>query len=180
MFKWIEDAKAVLERDPAAGSLAEVLLCSPGVKALAMHRVAHGLWSRGLRIPARMLSQFSRFLTGIEIHPGARLGRRIVIDHGMGVVIGETAIVGNDVTMFHGVTLGGVSMSKGKRHPTVEDGALLGAGSSVLGPVVIGTGAKVGAGAVVMSSVPAGWVAVGMPAKSFDPMERKAAKPVLN
>ncbi|NLG45957.1 serine O-acetyltransferase EpsC [Gordonia sp. (in: high G+C Gram-positive bacteria)] len=158
-----EDLRAAQDRDPAARSMVEVALAYPGVHALWIHRVSHRLWTSGgvARMPARLLSQFARFLTGIEIHPGAKIGRRMFIDHGMGVVIGETAEIGEDVLMFHGSTLGGVSMSKGKRHPTVGDRVLIGAGAKVLGPITLGDDAKIGANAVVVHDVPAGFVAVG-------------------
>jgi serine O-acetyltransferase len=162
-----EDLQVAQQRDPAARSLLEIALVYSGVHAVWLHRIAHRMWQRGgmLRLPARMLSQFSRILTGIEIHPGAVIGRRLFIDHGMGVVIGETAEVGEDVLMFHGATLGGVSMSKGKRHPTVGDRVLIGAGAKVLGPVTIGADAKIGANAVVVHDVGAGQVAVGVAAR---------------
>ncbi|MGI8416083.1 MAG: serine O-acetyltransferase EpsC [Nakamurella sp.] len=161
-----EDLEVARERDPAARSLLEIALVYSGVHAVWLHRIAHRMWLRGgmFRLPARMLSQFSRVLTGIEIHPGATIGRRLFIDHGMGVVIGETAEVGDDVLMFHGATLGGVSMSKGKRHPTVGDRVLIGAGAKVLGPITIGDDAKVGANAVVVRDVGPGQVAVGVAA----------------
>ncbi len=163
-----EDLQAACDRDPAARSRLVVALAYPGVHALWFHRVAHRLWNSSLplRLPARLLSQLARFLTGIEIHPGATIGRRFFIDHGMGVVIGETAEVGEDVLMFHGSTLGGTSMSKGKRHPTVGDRVLIGAGAKVLGPITLGDDAKVGANAVVVHDVPAGYVAVGVAAKT--------------
>lgn len=167
----LEDLRTARERDPAARSLIEVALAYPGVHAIWVHRFAHALHRRGgvLRLPARLVSQLTRSITGIEIHPGAVLGRRLFIDHGMGVVIGETAEVGDDVTMFHGVTLGGTSMSRGKRHPTVGDGVLIGAGATILGPVTIGDRAKIGAGTVVVRDVPAGMVAVGAAATVRDP-----------
>lgn len=163
----LEDIRTARERDPAARSLLEVALCYPGVHAVWAHRVSHWIWKRGpgMRLLARVVSQIARTATGIEIHPGAVIGRRLFIDHGMGVVIGETAEVGDDVTMFHGSTLGGTSMSHGKRHPTVGNGVLIGAGATVLGPVTIGDGAKVGAGTVVVRDVPAGMVAVGAAAR---------------
>ncbi|MGC5628757.1 serine O-acetyltransferase EpsC [Georgenia sp. Z1344] len=169
-----EDLEAAQHGDPAARSKVEVALAYPGVHALWAHRVAHRLWhadgSRGrLRLPARLLSQAARALTGIEIHPGAVIGRRMFIDHGMGVVIGETAEVGEDVVIFHGTTLGGVSMSKGKRHPTVGDRVTIGAGAKVLGPVTLGADARVGANAVVVKDVGAGRSAVGVPAKELAP-----------
>lgn len=159
-----EDAQAFVDRDPATAGLAEALLCSPGVKALAAHRVASAMWSRGWRVVARMLSQQTRFWTGVEIHPGAKIGRRVVIDHGMGVVIGETAEIGDDVLIYHGVTLGSVSGAPGRRHAKVGAGALLGAGAKLLGPVTVGAGAKIGAGAVVLCDVPERAIAVGVPA----------------
>ncbi|MGB3185804.1 MAG: serine O-acetyltransferase EpsC [Ornithinimicrobium sp.] len=165
------DLDAAIERDPATESRLEMALASPGLHALWSHRVTHRLWQRGGRaqLPARLLSQATRSLTGVEIHPGAQIGKRFFIDHGMGVVIGETAEVGDDVMLYHGVTLGGRSMAPVKRHPTVGDGAVLGAGSRILGPVVIGAGARIGANAVVVKDVPAGAVATGIPAKVRQP-----------
>ncbi len=161
-----EDLEAARTRDPAARSALEVALGYPGVHAVWAYRVAHRMWREpGLRLPARLLSQVARFLTGIEIHPGAQLGRRLFIDHGMGVVVGETAMVGDDVVLFHGSTLGGKSMKRGKRHPTLGDGVVVGAGAKILGPVWIGDGARIGANAVVVKDVPAGAVAVGVPAE---------------
>jgi serine O-acetyltransferase len=160
-----EDLETARRRDPAARSKVEVALTYPGVHALWSHRVAHSLWIRGARLPARVLSAGARVLTGVDIHPGAQLGRRLFIDHATGVVIGETAEVGEDVVIFHGVTLGGVSMSPGKRHPTVGSHVLLGAGAKVLGPVIVGDDAKIGANAVVTKDVPAGSVALGVPAR---------------
>lgn len=167
----LEDLRAARRHDPAARNLLEVALAYSGVHALWMHRIAHRMWGASplLRLPARLLSQLARFLTGIEIHPGAVIGRRFFIDHGMGVVIGETTEVGEDVVMFHGATLGGVSMSKGKRHPTVGNRVIIGAGAKVLGPVVIGDDAKVGANAVVVRDVPPGAVAVGVPGRVSHP-----------
>ncbi len=170
MFKTLkEDVESVLARDPAARSKLEVLLCYPGLHALLFHRLAHALWQRGWCLLARLISQFSRFLTGIEIHPGARIGRRFFIDHGMGVVIGETAEVGDDVTLYQGVTLGGVSLDPGKRHPTLEDGVVVGAGAAVLGPIRIGRGARIGSNAVVLKDVPPGATVVGVPARPVGP-----------
>ncbi|MFC0359149.1 serine O-acetyltransferase EpsC [Kytococcus schroeteri] len=164
-----EDADAVVARDPATSSRLEALLTSPGLHAIAAHRVAHALWQRpGGRLPARVLGTVSRAVTGVEIHPGATIGRRLVIDHGMGVVVGETAVVGDDVMMYHGVTLGGTSGDAVKRHPTVGDGVLLGAGSTVLGDIEVAGGAAVGAGAVVLKPVPAGQVVGGIPAAPLD------------
>jgi len=161
-----EDLDAARAHDPAARSRLEVALAYPGVHALWAHRAAHRLWQvSSLRLPARLLSQFARAVTGIEIHPAARVGRRLFIDHGMGVVIGETAVVGDDVMLYHGVTLGGRSLNRGKRHPTLGDRVTVGAGAKVLGPVWIGDDAQVGANAVVVKDVPAGAVAVGIPAR---------------
>ncbi|MGH7819536.1 MAG: serine O-acetyltransferase, partial [Candidatus Binatia bacterium] len=148
-----EDVNTIFQRDPAARSTLEVVLAYPGFHALLVHRVANWLWRRGLVTPARLASHVGRFLTGIEIHPGARIGRRFFIDHGMGVVIGETAEVGNDVTIYQEVTLGGTSTHRGKRHPTLEDWVVIGTGAKVLGPVTIGRHSRVGAGSVVVSSV---------------------------
>ncbi len=166
-----DDIRSVFDRDPAARSFWEVLTCYPGIHALILHRLAHGLWRRRLRWLARFVAHFSRFFTGIEIHPGASIGRRFFIDHGMGVVIGETAVIGDDVTLYHGVTLGGTSWNKGKRHPTLEDGVVVGAGAKVLGPIVIGAGAKVGSNAVVTKAVPPRATAVGNPARLIDDSE---------
>jgi serine O-acetyltransferase len=161
-----EDLETARRGDPAARTLTEVALAYPGVHAVWAHRLAHRMWrAPGLRLPARLLSQATRAATGIEIHPGARLGRRLFIDHGMGVVIGETAEVGDDVVLFHGATLGGKTMRHGKRHPTLGDGVVVGAGAKILGPVWIGAKAQIGANAVVVHDVPAGAVAVGVPAK---------------
>jgi serine O-acetyltransferase len=154
---------SVLERDPAARSRWEVALLYPGVHAVWAHRASSWLWRRGARLPARGLSQVARWATGVEIHPGAQLGRRLFIDHGMGVVIGETAVVGDDVTMYHGVTLGSTTAEREKRHPTVKDRVTLGAGAKVLGPVTLGSGTRVGANAVLLRSVPEGSVVVGVP-----------------
>ena len=176
-----EDIACVFERDPAARSTWEVITCYPGFHALLIHRLAHRLWRMQLRWLARFVSHVSRFLTGIEIHPGAKVGRRVFIDHGMGVVIGETAELGDDCTLYHGVTLGGTSWNKGKRHPTLRQGVVIGAGAKVLGPVVVGEGAKIGSNAVVVKDVPAGATALGIPARViFDEQdktrEEKAAK----
>ncbi len=165
---WVEGIDAIRARDPAARSRLEVVLCYPGLHAIAFHRLAHKLWHWGLRLPARLLSHIARMLTGIEIHPGARIGRRIVIDHGDGVVIGETAELGDDILIYHQVTLGGTSLVGGKRHPTIGNGVILGAGAKVLGPIMLGDGARVGANAVVVSDVPAGATVVGIPARQVD------------
>jgi serine O-acetyltransferase len=159
-----EDIRSVFERDPAARTSWEVLTCYPGLHAVVLHRAAHWLWNREFRWLGRFVSHLARFLTGIEIHPGVTIGRRFFIDHGMGVVIGETAVIGDDVTLYHGVTLGGTSWNKGKRHPTLEDGVVVGAGAMVLGPVTVGANAKVGSNAVVVKNVPPGTTAVGNPA----------------
>src|SRR5215470_7683439 len=159
-----DDVRAVFERDPAARSYFEVLLCYPGLHALWMHRINHWLWRRGLRFPARFLSQVARLLTGIEIHPGAEVGQRLFIDHGMGVVIGETSIVGDDVTIYQGVTLGGTGKEHGKRHPTIGNGVAIGAGAKVLGNISVGDNARIGAGSVVLRSVPENSTVVGVPA----------------
>ncbi|MGE5471782.1 MAG: serine O-acetyltransferase [Bacteroidota bacterium] len=173
MFRHLrEDIRAVFDRDPAARSFWEVLTCYPGIHALFMHRLAHWLWGHRLRWLARFTAHIARFLTGIEIHPGATIGRRFFIDHGMGVVIGETAQIGNDVTLYHGVTLGGTSWNKGKRHPTLEDGVVVGAGAKVLGPITISAGARVGSNAVVTKPIPAGATAVGNPARILDRSEQ--------
>ncbi|MFK4760606.1 serine O-acetyltransferase EpsC [Microbacterium sp. ZW T5_45] len=160
-----EDIAAAKLRDPAARGSAEVALLYPGLHAIWAHRVSHALWRRGLRLPARAGSQIARWLTGIEIHPGATIGRRFFIDHGMGVVIGETAEVGDDVMLYHGVTLGGRTRDSGKRHPTLGDGVAVGAGAKILGPITIGARSVVGANAVVTRDAPADSVLVGVPAK---------------
>lgn len=159
-----EDLAAAHRRDPAATDDLAILLTSPGLHAIWTHRVAHRLWARGVKLPALILAQGARSLTGVEIHPGATIGRRFFIDHGMGVVVGETAEVGDDVMLYHGVTLGGRSMERVKRHPTVEDGVTIGAGARVLGPIVIGREAQIGANAVVVKDVPAQATAIGIPA----------------
>jgi len=169
MFSRIrEDIACVFDRDPAARSAWEVITCYPGFHALLIHRFAHLLWRGGLRWLARLVSHFSRWITGIEIHPGATIGRRVFIDHGMGVVIGETAEIGDDTTLYHGVTLGGTSWNKGKRHPTLGRNVVVGAGAKILGPIVVGDGAKVGSNAVVVKDVPPGATAVGIPAKIIE------------
>ncbi|MEO7726152.1 MAG: serine O-acetyltransferase [Burkholderiales bacterium] len=160
-----EEIAVVFERDPAARNTWEVVTCYPGFHALLVHRLAHWLWGERLRWLARMVSHMGRFLTGIEIHPGAQIGRRFFIDHGMGVVIGETAEIGDDCTLYHGVTLGGTSWNKGKRHPTLGNGVVLGAGAKVLGPIKVGDRARVGSNAVVVKDVPPGATAIGIPAR---------------
>lgn len=158
-----EDIRSIYERDPAARSTIEILLCYPGLHAVWGHRVAHWLWQRNLRLLARWLSQLVRGLTGIEIHPGAKIGPGLFIDHGMGVVVGETAEVGKCVTLYHGVTLGGTSLSKGKRHPTLEDHVVVGAGAKILGAITVGEKSRIGANAVVVKPVPPNSVVVGVP-----------------
>ncbi len=166
-----EDVRAVLDRDPAARGAVEVLLCYPGLHAVWGYRFSHWLWKRHLKLPGRLVSHAVRFLTGIEIHPGAAIGPGLFIDHGMGVVIGETAIVGRDVTIYQSVTLGGTSLRKGKRHPTIGDRVTIGAGAKVLGPIEIGSGSRVGANAVVMRSVPPDSVVIGVPGRIAGPRE---------
>ena len=160
-----EDIRCVFERDPAARSVFEVLTCYPGFHALQLHRISHRLWRWKLRWLARLGSHITRFFTGVEIHPGATIGRRVFIDHGMGVVVGETAEIGDDCTLYHGVTLGGVSWNQGKRHPTLGRGVVVGAGAKILGPFVVGDGAKIGSNSVVVKAVPAGATVVGIPAR---------------
>ncbi len=169
MFRQIrEEIAVVFERDPAARNAWEVITCYPGFHAMLMHRCAHFFWGLRLRWLARFVSHIARWLTGIEIHPGATIGRRFFIDHGMGVVIGETAEIGDDCTLYHGVTLGGTSWNRGKRHPTLGNNVVIGAGAKVLGPVVIGDGAQIGSNAVVVKAVPPGATAVGIPARIIE------------
>ncbi len=166
MFERVrEDIQSVFHRDPAARNALEVLTCYPGLHAVWLHRLAHGLWTSGWKWLARLVSNFGRWMTGIEIHPGARIGRRFFIDHGMGIVIGETAEIGDDVTLYQGVTLGGTTWNKGKRHPTLANGVVVGAGAKVLGPFTVGAGAKVGSNAVVTKEVPPGATVVGIPGR---------------
>ena len=160
-----EDVRCVRSRDPAARSGLETLLTYPGVHAIVWHRIAHSLWQGGWRFAARLVAWFSRLVTNVDIHPGAIIGRRFFIDHGSGVVIGETAVVGNDVTLYHGVTLGGTTWSSGKRHPTLENGVVVGAGAKILGPIVIGSGTRIGANSVVVKGAPPGVTLVGIPAR---------------
>lgn len=184
VFKKIqEDIDAFMARDPAARSGLEVILCYPGFHALMAYRVSNWLWKRNWRLLARCISHIAKIISGIEIHPGAQIGKRFVIDHGTGVVIGETAVIGEDVTLYHAVTLGGVSPAVDsssqvnvKRHPTLCDGVIVGSGAQVLGPITIGKNARVGANAVVHMDVPAGVTAVGIPAKVVMPKDRRKAK----
>ena len=178
MFSRIrEDIQTVFSKDPAARSTLEVLLCYPGLHAIWYHRVSHWFWKRGFKLTGRMVSHLGRRRTGIEIHPGATIGRRFFIDHGMGVVIGETAEIGEDVLMYHGVTLGGVSLEKKKRHPTIGNNVVIGTGAAILGPFLVGEGAKIGAGSVVVKEVPPGATVVGIPGKIF---EEAAPRPKID
>jgi serine O-acetyltransferase len=160
-----EDIASVFERDPAARSAWEVLTCYPGMHAIAIHRVANWFWRNRFRWIGRFVSHLARWTTGVEIHPGAQIGRRVFIDHGMGVVIGETSEIGDDCTLYHGVTLGGTSWNRGKRHPTLGKGVVVGAGAKILGPITIGEGARVGSNAVVVKDIPAGATVVGVPGR---------------
>ena len=171
-----EDIRTVLREDPAARNTWEVISCYPGLHALWLHRVAHFLWRHRLRLFGRLLSQLSRFATGIEIHPGASIGRRFFIDHGMGVVIGETSEIGDDVLIYQGVVLGGTSLQKKKRHPTVGNDVCIGAGATLLGAITIGGGATIGAGSVVVQSVPSGATVVGVPGRVVE----EGRRPVLD
>ncbi|MFA5121515.1 serine O-acetyltransferase [Zavarzinia sp.] len=162
---WRADVACVKARDPAARFGLEIMLTYPGVHAVMIHRLSHRLWLLGARFPARLLSWFGRLVTNVDIHPGATIGQRLFIDHGAGVVIGETAVVGDDVTLYHGVTLGGTSWSHGKRHPTIEDGVLIGAGAKVLSAITVGRGARIGANSVVIENVAPGMTVVGIPGK---------------
>jgi serine O-acetyltransferase len=176
MFEHLrEDINVVFDRDPAARSVWEVVTCYPGFHAMLFHRISNRLWRARLNWLARWLSSFARWFTGIEIHPGATIGRRFFIDHGMGVVIGETSVIGDDCTLYHGVTLGGTSWNKGKRHPTLSDKVVIGAGAKVLGPITLGEGARIGSNAVVVKDVPKGATAVGIPARILDE-ETKVAR----
>lgn len=183
-FKSLRDEiDSLMARDPAARSRLEVVLAYPGFHAVLWHRMAHGAWVRGWRLLGRLLSNIGRFLTGIEIHPGAKIGRRLFIDHGLGVVIGETAEIGNDVTLYHDVTLGGVAPSVDsasqvgvKRHPTLKSGVIIGSGAQILGPITVGEAARVGANAVVTKDVPAGVTMVGNPARMIVPPERRGTR----
>ena len=173
-----EDIDAVFNRDPAARNSLEVILTYPGIHALILHRGAHCLWNHEQKLAARVISYGSRIITGIEIHPAAKIGKRFFIDHGVGVVIGETAEIGNDVTLYHGVTLGGVSWNNGKRHPTLEDGVTVGAGAKVLGPFTVGKNAKIGSNAVVVKPVPAGATMVGSAARMLSDHHDEKGNPI--
>ena len=171
-----EDIDCVYARDPAARNWWEVLTCYPGFHALWLHRaISHRLWNIGLKWLVRLMSHFGRFFTGVEIHPGATIGRRVFIDHGMGVVIGETAEIGDDCTLYHGVTLGGTAWTKGKRHPTLARGVTVGAGAKILGPFTVGEGAKIGSNSVVVKAVPPGATVVGIPAREVEGLPHGAA-----
>lgn len=189
--KLSEDIDSVVERDPAARSKIEVFLCYPGVHAIILYRFAHFLWCKKFFTTARIISSFARFLTGVDIHPAARIGRRLFIDHATGLVIGETAEIGDDVTLYHGVTLGGTSAQQGKRHPTLGNRVIVGAGAKLLGPIEIGDDARIGSNAVVLKAVPAGATAVGVPAqivrnrkkaeeKAFEAYAAEKTDPILD
>jgi len=171
-----EDIDCVFDRDPAARTRFEVLTTYPGLHALLIHRLCHWIWLKGFKWVARAISTISRWLTGIEIHPGASIGRRFFIDHGMGVVIGETAVIGNDCTLYHGVTLGGISWHPGKRHPTLADNVIVGAGAKVLGPIMLGEGVRIGSNAVVLNDVAAGATVVGVPGRTLKRMDDEHAE----
>jgi len=171
-----DDVDAIFERDPAARSLIEVLLCYPGLHAVMLHRISHGLYKRGLIVLPRIISNIARFFTGIEIHPGAKIGRRVFIDHGMGVVIGETAEVGNNVTIYQGSTLGGTGKEKGKRHPTIGNNVVISSGAKVLGPFTVGDNSKIGAGSVVLKEVPPNCTVVGVPGRIVVKDDKKVNK----
>ncbi|QSA99210.1 serine O-acetyltransferase [Methylococcus sp. EFPC2] len=177
LAEWREDVACVFERDPAARTRFEVLTTYPGVHAILLHRLSHRLWCRGFLYASRLLSFLTRLWTNIDIHPGATIGRRFFIDHGAGVVIGETAVVGDDVTLYHGVTLGGTSWNKGKRHPTLGDGVLVGAGAKILGPITLGDRVRVGANSVVVKDVPAHSTVVGIPGKVVQARREAAMNP---
>ena len=177
MFKTLkEDIQTVFAKDPAARSVVEIICCYPGLHALWFHRLAHYLWRHRIRFPARLLANVSRFLTGIEIHPGAKIGQRFFIDHGAGVVIGETAEIGDDALMYQGVVLGGTTLKKGKRHPTIGNNVVFGTGAVVLGGITVGAGASIGSGSVVVKSVPPGATVVGIPGRIVD----DGYNPILN
>jgi serine O-acetyltransferase len=174
-----EDIKVVFERDPAARTAIETLTACPGLHAILLHRLNHWLWKKKLYLFARVSAHFARFLTGIEIHPGATIGQRFFIDHGMGIVIGETAEIGNNCSIYHGVTLGGTTWNKGKRHPTLEDDVVIGAGAKILGPITIGKGSHIGSNSVVVKNVPACSTVVGIPGHVVTDKERKTKRDEL-
>jgi len=174
-----EDIQTVFKRDPAARNLCEVVFCYPGLHAIWLYRLAHFLWVSKFVSLARFISHISRFLTGIEIHPGAKIGKRLFIDHGMGVVIGETSEIGDDVLVYQGVVLGGTTLERGKRHPTIGNYVVIGAGATILGPVKIGDGARIGSGSVVVKSVPAGATVVGIPGKVME-RKKRLVKPLID
>ncbi|KKM14373.1 hypothetical protein LCGC14_1706810 [marine sediment metagenome] len=174
-----KDMQAVFKRDPAARNLCEVIFCYPGLHAIWLYRLAHFLWVREFISLARFISHISRFLTGIEIHPGAKIGRRFFIDHGMGVVIGETSEIGDDVVIYQGVVLGGTTRERKKRHPTIGNYVVIGAGATILGPVKIGDGARIGSGSVVVKSVPAGATVVGIPGRVME-RKKRLVKPLID
>jgi len=171
-----EDINSVFERDPAARNVLEIIFCYPGLHALWIYRMAHWFWTRQFFFLGRLISHAGRFLTGVEIHPGARIGRKFFIDHGMGVVIGETAEIGDNVTLYHGVTLGGVTWDKVKRHPTLEDNVVIGSGAKILGPFVVGAGSKVGSNSVVVKEVPENSTVVGIPGRVVMATEKPSDK----
>ncbi len=174
-----EDIDSVFDRDPAARNVVEVLFCYPGLHAIWMHRIAHWFWTHDLLFLGRFTSQVSRFITGIEIHPGAKIGRKFFIDHGMGVVVGETAEIGDNVTMYHGVTLGGVTWDKVKRHPTIGDNVVIGSGAKVLGPFTVGANSKIGSNSVVVKEVPPNSSVVGIPGRVVMTEGQQPVKPDL-
>lgn len=180
MFKFFktikEDIDAIFKRDPAARSLIEVLLCYPGLHAVIAHRISHGLYKRGLIVIPRVISNISRFFTGIEIHPGAKIGKRLFIDHGTGVVIGETTEIGDDVTIYQGATLGGTGKEKGKRHPTIGNNVVISSGVKILGPFKVGDNSKIGAGSVVLKEVPPNCTVVGVPGRVVVKDNKKIGK----
>ncbi|MGA1846139.1 serine O-acetyltransferase [Deferribacter abyssi] len=174
IIKWFKDEiNNIFEKDPAAKSVLEVIFCYPGFHAIIMHRIAHWFWTHKMYFLGRLISHLSRFLTGIEIHPGAKIGKRFFIDHGMGVVIGETAEIGDNVTIYHQVTLGGVSLNKGKRHPTIKDNVVIGSGAKVLGPFEVGENSKIGSNSVVVKEVPPNSTVVGIPGRIVTKKEKK-------
>ncbi len=181
MYKRLrEDIKAIFERDPAARSTLEVVFCYPGLHAVWIHRISHWFWTHKFYFFGRFISHLGRFLTGIEIHPGATIGRKFFIDHGMGVVIGETAEIGDNVTLYHGVTLGGVSWEKVKRHPTIGDNVIIGSGAKVLGPFTVGSGSRIGSNSVVVKEVPSNSTVVGVPGRIVMAAEKRDEKTDLD